>query len=747
LPSARACSNLTADRRQFDQLGALGVGAALTLAYALQWVWVILSGSPLPMLLLAPALVVQAVLAAAAVYHLAGRPSAAAEWAGLPGFVVIAVAWWMLAWVVPQGLAGDLRANPAGAPLAAVLVLALVLLTPAVLAYPSAAVAGDGATRLALRAIGARGRGRRLACAAAIIALASLWTVAEQLLSGPLTSFLPYPAFAAFLFGLLHAVGWSLALGLPILLFDPGVSSAGRTAKPWIAHVGAGNDTARAGNPRRGPGTWFATALLGVAVLGAAALSASLPLAPLAAAATSHVQASSRLALAAVPLPALRQGGAALAETYAAKSLIAGMEGDHDGARKLAAAGVWWSPVDIAALRVDGWQRVLYGRTAEARAGIIALRTAGDGAGADQLSGIWLGRRGGNGREYLMRALVTDSLLSLQLPGGPPPAVGGFDGQRRVLDSITEAQRRVFTNLVGELAGKPSVSAAAATDLAIRHLMADGPATDLRPAYEQDLMAAYTHALGGDVPGAVSTIVASFKADRDLDHRRHLAEAGIRLASGGVSLDAGAVTPLVTFAGEQGDDKDRLAVVIFLMSRGDHQGTVRAAESLVARGGEASTRAQALALEAEALYELQQYQAAIDKAQASLSLKDDTTFAMAHATIGNSRLNLVYPKIDAAAEADILAAANREPHAFLLWHTLGQMEASQRHFRKAVDYETNALAELQQLSSQGLGNYTVVVSTPPNSGRFYPLSSGYGYRGLAAVIASDISELQKQAPG
>ena len=714
---------------------ALPIGGALTFAYALQWTWIAVSGSPLPLALLVPSLVVQFLLAAASLYRLLAQPKSLPDWYAAPTFAVLCALGWLAVWSWPIAAAPTLAQHPAATLIFIPLVVIAMLFASAVLAYPFAAPrpsAIRGAVRLFLRS----GWRVRIGAVALTVLLASVWLPAAALIRSGIDFIVPFPAFGAFLFGLAQVLGWAAVFGV-------GLAGFRERVRVMTPDVKSSPDPVR---PRWRPTQIASGAIAVISVAVAAILAPNFPLVAPSIASATHLRTSSDLALNAVPMATLREGGDAIGDAYAGEAFLLAMRGDAAGSKTNAAQALWWAPADPIALRTHAWIEVMSGSPAEARESIMSLQTAGDAAGYDQAAGLWLARNRRDGRPYLFRALESDQSIAIELPAGAPsPAIGGVDGQHRMLATFRDQELAVLANLVTEIAGQPSYSAALATDQTVRNLMAGSPGDHLKPLYEEDLVAAYAYAKAGDVDDGENLLIKDFNSETDQGRRAQLATISLRLGAGGSYVsNTDELGRIASYAEAQGNDDAKLAAAIYLLKVGDQDHARQLASDLAASTSNKSIKAWALALEANVLYQQTDYAGATQAATESLQLNESGATAMDDAIIGNCKLNLAYPNVDPSAESDILAAANANPYAFMLWYTLGQMEAQQHHWRAAIDYDTRALDDLELLSSSGLGSYEVVISTPPNHGHFYPLSSGYGYSGLIQAITSEIDELSRQ---
>lgn len=738
----------------------LWVGLAMTFAYAVEWLVIAATGRPSSLPVHAVVLWFQALLTAAALYQLVGRPRLLSDWRGLPMFTLLGFLWWATLW---EGVNTWYHQPPLGAILFAAGVLwflfGLLVLAPPLALYPvarSANLRGLWAWRLVWRV----GPVRVVAWLVLGVLLLAAWQAVEAFAKVLVLAQVPYPSMAALMVGLLHAVGWAVvaAAGVGGLArraraaasqATPGPVGTDETTGPSAPGAAGPEPAGRAGVGsellRAWPG-WRRYAVAGgyaVSLLFILSFSSNLANGSLFLDAVKEAQASKEASLVVRPLAAIDHGSRAIGEAQAGAGVAALMAGDRAAADRWIRQAMWWAPQSRLVLRAQAWVAVLGAVGPRPRTAILAVETSGDRAGTLQLMGIWQVHSGGDGRAFFFAASAEDPLVGLSMPPAvPEPAITGTHGQPDLAARIIDTQREVFGETVGFLDEAHAFAAAVASDDTIRGLMAGTPQKPLQPTYGEDLAAVHSLAVSGAYDLAQARLGDLFRRDTNSAHRQVVAAVCLNLASSATHPHPDNFDAIVKFAGSDGDTEASFSLALYDASMTDHKAAERILGELLLQPLDQQTRAQVLSAKAADEYVSSGYQNAIDDARRALALNVASVAPLDESVIGNAELAL-HPK-DTQGETDLTRAAQDNPHAFMAWYSLGRLAAARGDAQLALTDYLKALTELELLSRLGIGRNEAVVSTPGNSGRFYAYGSDpYGLANFQTGIRQEIAALQK----
>ena len=747
--------------------GAL-VGAATSVAYVIDWLTIALTGGPGGIVWSAFASVLQAIALAAALYRLAARPASAAGWQALPELLVVLVVLLLAEQGAALGTSSFIAETPFayGGYLLWLLAFGLFF-WPWLLLWPGACrPASEGsfaALRSRLRVLGWRSRWLWLLEAVVIL---GVWQVLRPALSWVLREIVPFPALSSLLQAAAFALGWAAVAGrlVPKLLSlagalpDPGRSTAppaapangaagnsgaggsGAVGGDGLGGSGAdGGDGLGGGVPRRGLiGGVIVGLLLALFLL----LSPNLPQVPLVQVITI-VDGQARLAsLEAEGLFAMRQGAAAIGDTFAMKAVLSSADGRQLVAGSDIADAAWWAPQSDEVERIRAWLAATSGPGTGLAESLFVLQDLGDHAGVDQARALWATRRGGSDRTDFFDALQRDPSIELAMPGSS--AGSGVTGTRTQLDvssRLMTVDRTILGDAVVDAGNRHAFVESVADEHIIEALYADAPTPSELPTVTELESAAGAMALSGDEGDAITEFLTAFNQSHDPATKDRLASEVLYLAA--LHNPGSADAAVVAWVTKRGDAPDAMALGMAEFLQGQRPAALSEFELVARLHPDATTEAQALAATGEMDYLAGDDAAAVAAADRALALGVPSVVPAAQAVAGDAILATRTASSVTEAEARLEKAAGAYPYSFMVWYTLGQLADGQSQFRQAALDDLKALTAYELDVRAGIGRLDGVVNP---SGSIWQIGTDpYGVPHFIASLQQAMAAAEQKA--
>ncbi|HET9060915.1 MAG TPA: hypothetical protein VFN61_13420 [Acidimicrobiales bacterium] len=750
------------------------VGLATSAAYLLQWLTIGATGAPGGIVWGACTVAVQGIVLSLAVYHLCVVPSSAApnaaasarfaQWRALPevafGVIVLVLA----QEIVAQSLSSLFAVDPF-----AWLGYILWLLAFALFFWPWVILWGGcrtwprtgltaqpapGAVQVLRTRARALGWKARWSWALEASVLVGLWQLLRPAISWALRTLFPFPALSSLLQAFAFAAGWAVIAGrlLPRLVDTSKPSPPVAVTAADGSSGGSDYDTPAVGDDRPASRPLLVGGVLAlVVVLAFVGLSPNLPQL----AVTREIVTSttvSRLASGdAEGLFAIRQGSAALGDTFALQAIVSAADHRPPASSADVAEAVWWAPQSVTAERVAAWLAATSVTPGGPAQPVLVLGDLGDIAGARQAIAIWYDRHGRSDRSDFFDALQRDPTIELAMPCSSPGA--GFTGTstqtdlaRRLLatDQVTLAQ------VVFDAAQRHAYVEAVADERTIEGLYAGAPApagksAPLSPTERQEEAAGGAMALSGDQGDAVAEITAAFTEAATLTPKDRVA-AKDRLAADFLYMTAlhgagSSGTDLVAWAQAHGDSEDHLALGMSDFLQGNRPAALSQFAFANRNGSGKTARSQAWVATAELDYLNGQYPQALAATRRALALGVPATVPAAQAVAGNSILAIGAKGSVAAAEVHLRQSVQAYPYAFMIWYTLGQLEYGQGLYHQAALDDVKAMTSYELDVRAGIGRFAGVVN--PSGSIWQVGTDSYGMPHFLSAVQQAISAAQQ----